>query len=102
MSAHPPTIIIGMSRSGTGILAKMLEDLGLFIGKSKDRNHEALFFIDLNMWLLEQSSGGLENPQSIKYILEDKEVRTLFAEFINHTMKTPKAISYLGFKKYLS
>ena len=44
MSAHPPIIIIGMSRSGTGMLAKMLEDLGLFIGKSKDRNNEALFF----------------------------------------------------------
>ncbi len=102
MSAHPPIIIIGMSRSGTGMLAKMLEDLGLFIGKSKDRNNEALFFIDLNMWLLEQSSGGLENPKSIRYILEDREVRTLFADFIRHTMKTPKVISYLGFKKYLT
>ena len=80
----------------------MLEDLGLFIGKSKDRNNEALFFIDLNMWLLEQSSGGLENPKSIRYILEDREVRTLFADFIRHTMKTPKVISYLGFKKYLT
>lgn len=102
MSAHPPIIIIGMSRSGTGMLAKMLEDLGLFIGKSKDRNNEALFFIDLNMWLLEQSSGGLENPKSIRYLLEDREVRTLFADFIRHTMKTPKVISYLGFKKYLT
>ena len=102
MSAHPPIIIIGMSRSGTGILAKMLEDLGLFIGKSKDRNNEALFFIDLNMWLLEQSSGGLENPGAIKYILEDKEVRTLFADFVRFTMKTPKAISYLGLQKYLA
>jgi hypothetical protein len=90
-----------MSRSGTGILAKMLEDLGLFIGKSKDRNNEALFFIDLNMWLLEQSSGGLENPGSIRYLLEDREVRTLFADFIRYTMKTPKVISYLGLKKYL-
>ncbi|NIP37781.1 MAG: sulfotransferase [Candidatus Dadabacteria bacterium] len=102
MSSRPPIIIIGMSRSGTGILAKMLEDLGLFIGKSKDRNHEAWFFIDLNMWLLEQSSGGLENPQAIKYLLKDKEARTLFAKFASYTMKTPKAISYLGLKKYLS
>ncbi len=102
MSAHPPIIIIGMSRSGTGILAKMLEDLGLFIGKSKDRNHEAWFFIDLNMWLLEQSSGGLENPQAIKHLLEDKEAKRLFAEFASYTMKTPRVISYLGLKKYLS
>ena len=102
MPTNSPIIIIGMSRSGTGILAKMLEDLGLFIGKNKDRNHEAWFFIDLNMWLLEQSSGGLENPQAIKYLLEDKEARSLYSQFIEFSMKTPRAISFLGLKKYLS
>jgi hypothetical protein len=90
-----------MSRSGTTMLMRMLEQLGLFTGRKKTRNNEAVFFQHVNKWLLAQSSGGLENPSSIKYLLEDKEARTLFAEFICYTMKTPKAISFLGWGKYL-
>ena len=101
MKSRPPVILIGMSRSGTTMLMRMLEQLGLFTGGKKTRNNEAVFFQHLNKWLLAQSSGGLENPSSIKYLLEDKEARTLFAEFICYTMKTPKVISFLGWGKYL-
>ncbi len=101
MSTHPPIIIIGMSRSGTGVLTKMLEGLGLFVGLRKERNHEALFFEKLNKWLLYQCSGGLENPKTIKFLLEDKQSRNLFANFLRFIMKTPLAISFLGLRKYL-
>lgn len=100
MITRPPIIIIGMSRSGTGVLTKMLERLGLFVGLRKERNHEALFFEKLNRWLLYQCSGGLENPKTIKYLLEDEESRGLFANFLRFIMKTPLAISFLGFRKY--
>jgi hypothetical protein len=101
MITRPPVIIIGMSRSGTGVLTKSLEGLGLFVGLRKERNHEALFFEKLNKWLLHQCSGGLENPKTIKYLLEDKESRKLFANFLHFIMKTPLAISFLGLSKYL-
>ncbi|HZX14135.1 MAG TPA: sulfotransferase [Thermodesulfobacteriota bacterium] len=101
MKIVPPVIIIGMSRSGTNILTRMLEALGLLVGEKKDRNHEAIFFLQLNVWLLGQCSGGLENPSSIRYLLEDKEARALFADFIRYIMKTPKAVSFLGLRKYM-
>jgi len=101
MKIVPPIIIIGMSRSGTGILTRILEGLGLFVGLKKERNHEAIFFEQLNKWLLGQCSGGLENPKTIKYLLEDGETRALFAEFIRYIMKTPRVISFLGWSKYL-
>lgn len=101
MRANSPIIIIGMSRSGSNILTRILEDLGLFVGKKKDRNNEAIFFNQLNVWLLGQCSGGLENPASIRYLLEDKEARALFVDFICYIMKTPKAVSFLGLRKYI-
>jgi hypothetical protein len=79
----------------------MLEALGLFVGQKKDRNHEAIFFLQLNVWLLAQCSGGLENPSSIRYLLEDNEARALFSDFIRYIMKTPKAVSFLGLTKYI-
>ena len=101
MSQLPPVIIIGMSRSGTSMLTRMLDDLGLFVGSKLTDNHEAVFFRDLNDWLLTQSSGGLENPGVIKYLLEDKEARSLYGDFVKFSMKTPRALSFLGLGNYL-
>jgi len=52
MKPHSPIIIIGMSRSGTSMLTRMLDELGLFVGKKLTKNHEALFFRKINDWLL--------------------------------------------------
>ncbi|MEQ9619898.1 MAG: sulfotransferase [Deltaproteobacteria bacterium] len=94
-------IIIGMSRSGTSMLTRMLADLGLFVGSNLTHNHEALFFRNINDWLLTQCSGGLENPGTIRYLLADEEARALYGEFIRFTMGTPDAISFLGLRKYI-
>lgn len=83
------------------MLTRMLDDLGLFTGKKVTRNHEAVFFREINDWLLTQSSAGLEDPKSIKYLLQDKEARDLFGEFVEFSMTTPHVISFLGFSKYL-
>ncbi len=90
-----------MSRSGTSMLTRMLDNLGLFTGKKKTRNHEAVFFREINDWLLTQSSAGLEDPKSIKYLLQDKEARDLFGEFVQFSMTTPHVISFLGLSNYL-
>ena len=101
MKPAPPVIVIGMSRSGTTMLTKMLDELGLYAGKKLTDNHEAVFFWELNDWLLTQCSGGLENPGVIRYLLEDPEARALYGGFVEFTMKTPKAISFLGLADYL-
>lgn len=51
--ASAPFIIIGMHRSGTSLLAKVLERSGIFMGVMKDHNFEAMHFLSLNqqsMW----------------------------------------------------
>lgn len=101
MKPVAPVIVIGMSRSGTTMLTKMLDELGLYAGKKLTDNHEAVFFRKINDWLLAQCSGGLENPGVIRYLLEDAEARELYAGFVEFTMKTPKAISFLGLGDYL-
>jgi hypothetical protein len=41
-------IVVGMHRSGTGLVAKILQDLGVFIGKELTGNQESVFFQSLN------------------------------------------------------
>lgn len=49
---RPPFIIIGMHRSGTSILTKVLEKSGIFMGVMKDPNYEAMHFLSINQQVL--------------------------------------------------
>jgi hypothetical protein len=75
IAPHPPIVIIGMHRSGTSMVTRMLESLGLFVGARKDSNCEARFFQRINRWLLDQTGSSWDNPQPIHYLLNNREVR---------------------------
>jgi len=100
---YPPVIIIGMGRSGTSILTQLLSKLGLFVGKKiSPATYEALFFQELNKWLLAACGGGLNNPRCISWLLENNQVKTIVTDFIRFVLRTPKVISFLGLKRYLA
>ena len=40
-----PVVVIGMHRSGTSIMAMLLDQLGVFMGSSRDQNYESTFFL---------------------------------------------------------
>jgi hypothetical protein len=98
----PPVIVIGMHRSGTGMLTRALESLGLFVGRDKDENHESIFFQRINDWLLRQCGGSWDNPQSISHLLENSEIRHATKNYIRRVLLTsPRAVSFLGWTRYV-
>lgn len=97
----PPVIVIGMHRSGTGMMTRTLESLGLFVGKDKDENHESTFFQGINDWLLRQCGGSWDHPQPISHLLRNTEIREKTADYIRRVMLiSPRAISFLGWGRY--
>jgi hypothetical protein len=97
-----PIIIIGMHRSGTSIVTRMLEGLGLFVGTRKEYNQEAIFFLQIDRWLLSQCGASWQHPQGIGYLLQEKEVRALTADYIaRYLIESPRIISFMGWKNYL-
>jgi hypothetical protein len=72
------------------MITRMLENLGLFVGKRKEENHEALFFKRINNWLLKQSGGAWDYPDPIRKLLNNADVRAIL-----HAMQTPRVDSYL-------
>ena len=96
-----PIIVIGMHRSGTGMVTRALESLGLFVGKNKDQNHEATFFQGINDWLLRQCGGSWDNPGPISHLLRNSEIRAKTTGYIRDILlKSPRAISFLGWGRY--
>lgn len=99
-NALPPVIIIGMHRSGTSILARILEELGLFVGyKKNEKNNEALFFYKLNEWMLDQANATWDNPHNFNFINDffKKEI----VRVLNFHLKGFRRFEYLGFKNFL-
>jgi hypothetical protein len=100
-STVSPVIVIGMHRSGTSMITRMLETMGLFVGERKDDNHEAHFFMDIDLWLIAQCGGSWEYPAPIYNLVENSGVRALTTDYVAHLLRSPRASSYLGWRKYL-
>jgi len=98
---RPPVIILGMHRSGTSLLTRLLEGLGLFVGTDKDTNNEALFFQRLNMWMFRQAHAAWDHPTPFQQLLDHREIRTMVVDYLDRTLHSPKTLTYLGWSKFL-
>jgi hypothetical protein len=99
---YQPIIFIGMHRSGTSMLGRLLEELGLFVGVRKDENNEALFFQALNDWLLQQSGGSWDNPLATHYLWDLEAALPWTEKYIRNFLSSPRAIQFLGLRRYFS
>ena len=48
-----PFVIVGMHRSGTSLVSRILDQSGVFMGLDLQEDHESRFFIELNKWIYE-------------------------------------------------
>jgi hypothetical protein len=91
----PPVIILGMHRSGTSLLARCLEDLGLFIGNRKNFSNESLYFLRLNDWMLAQAHARWDNLYYYKFA--DDFYRRQMVRVATMHLKGPYKTEFLGF-----
>lgn len=96
MSARAPVIIIGMHRSGTSLVTRLLEQLGLFVGQEKDTNNEALLFQELNEWILCQAGATWDNPLPTAWLAENEEGCDLIVEYLQFILKSPASQPFWG------
>jgi hypothetical protein len=68
-SARQPVIILGMHRSGTSMISQLLDDLGLFVGRQLQDDHESTYFLDINDQLLSRVNAGWDNPMPLLQFL---------------------------------
>lgn len=61
-SVEPPTFIIGVHRSGTSLLTRLIEQLGIFVGKDLQSDHESLTVIALNNLYFKNTDSSWDKP----------------------------------------
>lgn len=93
---HPPIIIIGMHRSGTTMIASILDSMGLFLGAHLEENHESIFFKRHNEWLLRASGGRWDIPNAIVNVFRHKEGYEYAVQYLSLRMQSVLVFDYLG------
>lgn len=96
MNSRPPIIIFGMHRSGTSMVTRLLEELGLFVGWRKDPNNEAMLFLQLNDWMLRLCGGAWDQPLPIRHLHRDEHVRALVLDYLRSRMAGARSAGFLG------
>ena len=57
-----PVVVVGMHRSGTSLVSRILDDCGVMMGKDLQEDHESIFFISLNEWIYGNAGASWERP----------------------------------------
>jgi len=89
-----PVIILGMHRSGTTMITKILENLGLFAGAEKEINHEALFFWEINNWIFNIHTATPEKPHNLQYT--NPACKKVIDDSLSYLIQSSKRKKYLG------
>lgn len=93
-----PLIVVGMHRSGTSVLARCLESMGVFSGRLLDENHEPLFFANLNNWLIRQCGTEWDWPLQAEAVQNNPDFVKWSVERLNSLIRSPRSWAYLGLK----
>lgn len=91
-----------MHRSGTSMVTRALEQMGLFVGVKKEVNHEATFFLNLNEWLMRQAGGAWDHPAPVLDLWADARLRAVVLDYLRGALAAPRAVSFLGLGRYLA
>lgn len=103
MEPVQPVIVLGMHRSGTGLMTQIVERSGIYMGDHKEINHEAMFFLKLNEWLLRQLGATWDEPRNAEF--QDDWVSEYLAKALEIKLSSDARIEYLGkanFNRYSS
>lgn len=93
----PPIIVIGMHRSGTTLVSKILEQLGIFMGYQKEINNESIFFLKINRYILARFKRNWMCPISLydKVNEHHKKIKKII-DYINKKISSRSLYMYLG------
>lgn len=73
MLLNKPIIVIGMHRSGTTLVSKILRDCGVNMGRPLDSNHESKIYMSMNEWILRYAGTTWQYPSEISRLLENED-----------------------------
>ena len=80
---NSPVVVVGMHRSGTSLVSRILDQSGVMMGKDLQEDHESLFFIGLNEWIYENAGASWERPAILSELTENELAMEAINEYVS-------------------
>lgn len=91
-----PVIVIGMHRSGTSLLARLLNRLGCFLGGDLDGLYESRLFLTINEAILTHNRLSWDRPTGIQNLAREGYHRQFTLNWMAAVLKSRARLDYLG------
>jgi hypothetical protein len=98
-STMQPVILLGMHRSGTAMIARLLDELGLFQGDELQEDHESTWFLEINELLLKRVNATWDNPDPISTFLDHSDAFDLTVRCLTDDLSSNRSREFLGRKR---
>ncbi len=100
LQRNDPVLLLGMHRSGTTLLAQMLGEMGMHLGRNLEEHYESVFIIDANDWLLARAHGSWDQPTPMRWLLEEPDCRRTMVESLRSRVDSISFLRrYVGGKR---
>lgn len=99
---HQPIILLGMHRSGTSLVARLLDELGLFQGHELQEDHESTHFLAVNDMLLKRAGATWDHPRPFKDFLRVPAAADLAAKCLAADVDSRHISGYLGLMPFMA
>ena len=100
-SIRQPVILLGMHRSGTAMVARLLDHLGLFQGSELQEDHESIWFLDMNDLLLRRVNAAWDHPSPIRGFLQNPSAFDLTRKCLEEDLASKQTRAFLGRRRAL-
>ena len=96
-----PVIVLGMHRSGTGLVTQMLGGLGLGLGWSPTATMPSRFFTRLNSWVFAEAGASWSQPQAVRAMMDNETSKSVAIDYLATSCDGPRVAEFLGPREYL-
>ncbi len=96
-----PVILMGMSRSGTTLVAELLSRFGLFLGYYLRKDQESTFFYSANNDLLRRVHACWDHPAPMRDFFQDQRAVEMTTRCLEADLMSYRLVRFLGTAQYL-
>ena len=91
-----PIVVVGMHRSGTSLVSRLLDKSGILMGKDLQSDHESKFFIGLNKWVYENAGADWARPAAVAELVAFEPAREKVEQYLRARVSSSASRKYSG------
>ena len=93
-----PVVVVGMHRSGTSLVSRLLDRSGVLMGKDLQTDHESKFFIGLNRWIYANAGADWARPEALSELIDFEPAMQSVVEYLKTRISSSASRNFSGRK----